>query len=71
MHTYIFFLFLCHHGEYSCEFLHATKLFTWGLGFMMQCNKQIFYFLFNAMLMQGSKHAKGKLFYAMQKSKYG
>jgi hypothetical protein len=38
MHIYIF-LFLCHYGEYSYEFLHAIKLFMWGLGFMMQCNK--------------------------------
>jgi hypothetical protein len=29
MNAYLF-LFLCHHGEYSCGFLHATKLFTWA-----------------------------------------
>jgi hypothetical protein len=34
---YIYFLFLCHHGEYSHELLHTVDLLTWGLGFKW-CN---------------------------------
>ena len=32
----IIIIILCHHSEYSRGLLHIEKIFTWGLGFMMQ-----------------------------------
>jgi hypothetical protein len=71
MNAYLF-LFLCHHGEYSIGFLHATKLFTWGFKIydaVQQIN--IFIFFSNAMLMQKSKYAKVKNNSCNAKNKYG
>jgi hypothetical protein len=70
MNAYLF-LFLCHHNKYSYGFLHATKLFTLGLKFMMQQSKHIFLFSFLMQcLMQKSKHAKWRMIMQMLKSNY-
>jgi hypothetical protein len=71
MNAYLF-LFLCHHDEYFYGFLHATKIVHMGLRiYDAEQSVNIFIFFSNAVLMQKSKHAKGKIIHAMRKSKYG
>jgi hypothetical protein len=42
---HIYFYFLCHHGEYSCGFLHITNIIHMGLR-NFDAAKQIFLFYF-------------------------
>jgi hypothetical protein len=54
------YLFSCHHSEYSCR-VYATRSFTWGLEiFESNATNKNIYFLSKAVLIQKSKHAKGK-----------
>ena len=71
MYAWYFYLFLCHHDECSCGFLHSKESFTWGIGFYDAIIQFLFYFFQNAKLMQKSKYAKVKITHAMQKGKYG
>jgi len=43
MNEYLFIFYAS--TEYSYGF-YATKLFTWGIRFMIQCSEQIFLFSF-------------------------
>ena len=54
-----YFYFLCHHGEYSCGFLHSVEIIHMGLKIYNAMMQILFYFL-NVMLMQKSKYAKVK-----------
>ena len=60
------FLFLCHHSKYSCGFLHTINIIHMELKVYNAMMKFLFSFL-NAMLMQKSKYAKGKIIHAMLK----
>ena len=59
-------LFLCHHSKYSCGFLHTVKIIHMELKIYNAMMKFLFSFL-NAMLMQKSKYAKGKIIHAILK----